>query len=218
MNAAGRYETWTGVIGTVWLFLSTNLFVVIAVLPFLLTASTPRLWPVLAPLWAPAAVAAFARFGGREPVSFVHHWRRSLAPALRTGAAASFVLVVLAVDAHLLRNAMPAVIPLLAVLALLVVITTLHVLVGLAEHPGLRVRDLARAGLYLGLRHWCLTGVSLLVLALLGGAVVLRPALGLGLALAPLLYVVWANCRYSLRALSGTDALRAPHRSIQRTS
>jgi len=66
------------------------------------------------------------------------------------------------------------------------------------ERPRARVRDLLRAALYLAARRWYLTVVSLLVLGLLCTLIAARPALGLGLAAAPLLYVVWANSRYAL--------------------
>ena len=62
-----------------------------------------------------------------------------------------------------------------------------------------RVREVLRAALYLGVRRWYLTLVSLAALAVLAGLVATRPAPGLGLAAAPLLYGVWANGRWTLR-------------------
>jgi uncharacterized membrane protein YesL len=210
----GRHETWVHVIATIWVFLGTSLFIVLATLPFLtvlITTNPVHSWALLAllaPLCAPAAVAAstvFIAFTDEGSVSlvrtFARGWRRALTSSLRTGAAASIALVILGVDAHAFSGTTlgAVTLPLLAVLAVLVVVTTLHVVVGLAERPDLKVRHLARAGLYLALRRWYLTALSLFVLAILAGAVATRPALGLGLALAPLLYVVWAGCRYALR-------------------
>jgi hypothetical protein len=43
------------------------------------------------------------------------------------------------------------------------------------------------------------TAASLLLLALLVAVVAARPAIGLGLAAAPLLFVLWANERFVLR-------------------
>ena len=52
---------------------------------------------------------------------------------------------------------------------------------------------------FLAVRRWYLTLASLFVLALLLTLLTAKPALAIGLAAAPLLYVVWANGRYSLR-------------------
>jgi len=81
----------------------------------------------------------------------------------------------------------------------LAVATALLTLVVLAERPTVRLRDAVRASLYLGVRRWYLTAVSLAVLLLLVQVVAQKPALGLGLVATPLLYVVWAGSRYSLR-------------------
>lgn len=134
---------------------------------------------------------------------FARGWRQALLPSLRIGAAASLALVILAVDVYALSGTFlgAVTLPVLTVLGLLVLVVTLHVLVGLAERPDLRVRRLAPASLYLALRHWYLTALSVTVLAILGGAIAARPALGLGLALGPLLYVVWSGCRFTLRTL-----------------
>jgi len=73
-------------------------------------------------------------------------------------------------------------------------------LVVLAERPGARVRDAGRVSVYLAVRHWYLTLPSLAVLAVLEALLATRPAIALGLAAAPLLYVVWANSRFTLRS------------------
>jgi hypothetical protein len=56
-----------------------------------------------------------------------------------------------------------------------------------------------RCSVYLAVKRWYLTAVSLLVLGMLGALFATRPALAVGLAASPLLYVVWANSRFSLR-------------------
>jgi hypothetical protein len=72
------------------------------------------------------------------------------------------------------------------------------------ERPTVRLRDVLKASLYLAIRRWYLTLLSLLVLVLLVEVVAAKPAIGLGLVAAPLLYVVWANSRFTLRtALDG---------------
>jgi hypothetical protein len=193
------------------------------------TTDTARSWPLYAlaaPLCAPGLCGVFAVMsahsagrggstrarpaatgsGASQPGdgalrTFGRTWRATARPAMLWAAAATAVLVVLGVDARAAwgHRIGALALPVLAMLALLTVATALLGLVTIAERPAARLRDVASACLYLGVRRWYLTGASLLVLALLAQFVAARPALGLGLAAAPLLYVVWANTRWSLR-------------------
>lgn len=199
--------------------LVTNLLLTLTCLPVLvvvLSGGRDRNWPalaVLAPLAAPALTAAFAVFAtitdtddGAPPLrTFVGTWRRSLRTALTVGAAGTAALVILGVDiAAVWRHRIGALaIPAFAMLAVLVVASAVTALALLAERPDLRARDLLRAGLWLSVRRWYLTGMSLGVLALLVTFVTAQPALALGVATAPLLYVVWANSRYALQPVLG---------------
>jgi hypothetical protein len=133
--------------------------------------------------------------------TFGRAWLATARPAMLWAAGATAVLVVLGVDARAAwgHRAGALALPVLAMLTVLTVATALLGLVTIAERPTARLRDVARACLYLSVRRWYLTTASLLVLALLAQFVAAHPALGLGLAAAPLLYVVWANTRYSLR-------------------
>jgi len=210
-----RHDTIAAVFNGVHVALVSNLLLVLGGFPLVLlalTTDTARAWPLYAlaaPLCAPGLCGVFAVMGaysaghGNEPLrTFARTWRATARPALLWGAAATAVLVVLGVDAYAAwgHRAGALTLPILATLALLTVTTGLLGLVTIAERPTARLRDVARACLYLGVRRWYLTTTSLLVLALLAQLVTARPALGLGLAAAPLLYVVWANSRFSLRA------------------
>jgi len=128
-------------------------------------------------------------------------WRLSWRRATTLGAMATAALVVLGVDvAWAWGQPIGAVmIPVLVMLMVLVVATSLLALVALAERPTARLRDVLRCSVYLAVRRWYLTAVSLLVLGLLAALFASRPALAVGLAASPLLYVVWANSRFSLR-------------------
>jgi hypothetical protein len=84
-------------------------------------------------------------------------------------------------------------------LVVLAVSIALLALVALAERPTARLRDVVRVSAYLAVRRWYLTVTSLIVLAVLVTLLASHPALALGLAASPLLYVVWANSRFSLR-------------------
>jgi uncharacterized membrane protein YesL len=172
---------------------------------------------IVAPLCAPAIVGVFAVMtsigasggwsagsaGGAMAVLrvFGRAWRASLRPAIALGAVTTLALVVLGVDVAWAwgRPIGAAAIPVLVTLMVLVVSTATLALVVLAERPAVRLRDTLRASLYLAVRRWYFTGVSLVVLLLLVEVIAMRPAIGLGLVATPLLYVVWAGSRYSLR-------------------
>jgi len=209
-----RPEVFTAVTGMVYAALLSNLLLVIGCAPLVvgvLVTDPARSWPLLAlvaPLCGPALVGVFAvmtAFGGsgRGGVlrTFGSAWRASFRRAIAVCALATLALVVLGVDIAWAwgRSIGAVAIPVLAVLMVLVVATTILTLVVLAERPTVRLRDALRASLYLGVRRWYLTGVSLVVLALLVQVVAQKPALGLGLVATPLLYLVWAGSRYSLR-------------------
>jgi uncharacterized membrane protein YesL len=199
-----------------YLTLATNLLLALAASPVLavaLTTDTGRSWPLLAlaaPFATPglcAAFAVFAAYGADRSTAvaatFARAWRSSFRPAAAVGALAAAALVVLGVDARAAwgRPAGAVAIPVLATLAVLVVATALHAVSALAARPSARVRDVLRAAVYLAVRHGPLSLLSIAVLVLLLTLFAARPALAVGLAAAPLLYVVWANTRYALRSV-----------------
>jgi hypothetical protein len=209
-----RHDTIAAIFDAVHVALVSNLLLVLGGLPLVLlalTTDTARAWPLYAlaaPLCAPglcgvfAVMSAFSTGRGDGALrTFGRTWRATARPAMLWAAAATAALVVLGVDARAAwgHRVGALTLPVLAMLTVLTVATALLGLVTIAERPAAPLRDVARACLYLAVRRWYLTGVSLLVLALLAQFVAARPALGLGLAAAPLLYVVWANTRYSLR-------------------
>lgn len=209
-----RHNTLSAVFDGVYVALVVNLLLVAGCLPLVALAFTTdasRSWPLYAlaaPLCAPGLCGVFAVMSaysagdtGGVLRTFGRAWRATARPAMLWAAAATAVLVVLGVDAYAAwgHRAGALTLPILAMLTLLAVATALLGLVTIAERPAARLRDVARACVYLAVRRWYLTAASLLVLALLAQLFVTRPALALGLAAAPLLYVVWANSRFSLR-------------------
>jgi uncharacterized membrane protein YesL len=224
-----RPEAFIAITGMIYTALLCNVLLVVGCAPLVvgLAVTDPfRTWPLLAlvtPLCGPALVGAFAVMarwgspGGAVPVlrTFAQAWRASFRRAVALGAATTMALVVLGVDiAWAWGRAIGAVaIPVLATLMVLAVATAVLTLVVLAERPTVRLRDALRASLYLAVRRWYFTGVSLVVLLLLTQIVAQRPAIGLGLVATPLLYVVWAGSRYSLRpALDPSHPPTAPLR------
>jgi uncharacterized membrane protein YesL len=213
-----RHETLGAIFDMVYVALLTNMLLVLGCLPLvagLLATDPARSWPLLAlvaPLCAPGVCAAFAVLAAytadRSTAvlgTFGRAWRASLRRATTLGALATGTLVVLGVDIRAAwgRPIGAAAIPVLVVGMVLVVVASLLALVVLAERPTVRLRDALRACLYLGVRHWYLTAFSLAVLTLLYALVASRPAIAFGVAAAPLLYVVWANSRFTLRAALG---------------
>ena len=208
------HETYSTVFSIVYLGLMTNVLLVVGCLPLLvvlLTTDTALSWPlvaVLTPVTTPAVAAAFAVFSAHSADStvgvirtFGRSWRAVFRRSAQLGALVAAVLVVLGVDARAAwgRPSGTWALPALAVLTVLVVATGLLGLTAIAEAPTARLRDVLRAGVFLAVRRWYLTLASLLVVSLLLTLFAAKPALAVGLAAAPLLYVVWANSRYSLR-------------------
>lgn len=213
-----RHHALGAVFDLAYLALATNLLLVLGTLPLVvaaLTTDVTRSWPLFAlaaPLCAPGLCAVFAVFTayGAERstavvATYVRAWRACARRAIQVGAAAVAALVVFGVDARASwgRPIGAVAIPVLVTGMVVVTATALLALVVLAEQPTVRLRDTLRASLYLGVRHWPLTLLSLVALALLSTLLAARPAIALGLAAAPLLYVVWANGRFAVRSALG---------------
>ena len=210
------HETYGQAFATVYVFVATNFLLVVACLPLLLplavVADPLASWPffvvmstILAPAYA-ASCEVFAEFSkdgsARVVRTFAAAWVRTARKALVIGAVVALSITVLGIDLVAAQNhslgALTA--PVFVVLGMLVVGAAPLALTALAENPGATLRVLALPSVYLAIRRWYLTLVSLLALAVLAVVVVAKPALGLFLLSAPMLYVVWANSRYCLVA------------------
>jgi uncharacterized membrane protein YesL len=217
------HETYASVFGVVYLGLMGNLLLLVGCLPavaVLLTTDPALSWPVLLgtlPLCAPAFAAAFATFrshGDGDPRVvrvFFAAWRAMWRKAMLIGLAAAALLAVVLVDVRFFSDLQAGVvlIPVLAVLAVVAVSAATVALTALAEVPAARLRDIAKAALYLSLRRWLLSLVSLAVLAAQIGLFTAMPAFAIGLTAAPALFLVWANARYTLRPVLATDTVAA---------
>jgi uncharacterized membrane protein YesL len=199
-----------------YLGLMTNLLLALSCSPLVvvLTTTDPaRSWPLLAllaPLAGPGVCGAFAvlaAYSENRDIAvtrtFTRVWRASARRSLPLVAAATATLVVLGADVRFAwgRTVGALVIPVLVVAMTLVLATTVLALVVLSERPAVRVRDACRVSLFLAVRHWYLTVFSLVVLGLFEALLSTRPAIALGLAAAPLLYLVWSGSRFSLNAV-----------------
>jgi hypothetical protein len=91
------------------------------------------------------------------------------------------------------------VVPVLLMLSVLTLAAGMLALVAIAEVPVARLRDVLRAALLLGVRRWYLTVVSLLIGAVQITLFANLPAIAVGVTASAALYLIWANCRYTLR-------------------
>ena len=211
------HNTYASIFAVVYLGLMTNLLLVLTCLPLvvLLVITDPALsWPLLAvvaPLCAPALAAAFATFRAhgqgesRVVRVFFAAWKQTWRKATAIGAIVTAGLVVVLVDVRFFAplQAGVVVVPVLAVLTVLLLAGGLVALTALAEEPAARLRAIAKAALYLSVRRWWLSLVSLAVVAVQAALFTTMPALAIGLTAAPALYLAWANARYILRPVLG---------------
>jgi uncharacterized membrane protein YesL len=217
VTAAGRLNVSADSWEMLWSFLHRvlvlNLGLALAGLPLiggLALVARPWDYPVffaaLACCLGPALAAAFGYLAAAEDndragiAEFARAYRRHALPAATRWAVTTALLGVLVTDIVLLHDspAGAALVPMLAVLAVLVLSAGLISLAMLSLRPEPRLwRSLATAAV-VALRRWPLTLLSLAVLG--AAAVVVNQAPLLGLATVPGCAVVlaWANSRISV--------------------
>jgi hypothetical protein len=191
------------VFATVYAGLRINLCLLVCGSPLLValafTGEPLAAWPfftVLSAICGPASAGAFAVFEGR---TFWSGYRAGFARSLGVAGAAAGCVVVIGVDLQQAIGTRFAVTtPLLAVLLALVVTVTTTMLTAGWRLSGRRVL----AAAYLSIRKWYLALANAAVLGVLLAAIVAKPAVGLLLLPAPVLYVVWANARHALSPLT----------------
>lgn len=200
------------IFSTIYAGLRINLCLTGACLPvlaaFALGGSPLAAWPffvALTALCGPAVSAGFAVFEvvADDPEHLMRaYWsayRTGFARSLATAGVAAAAVIVLGVDLRMaVGTRFGATTPLLAVLMALVVIVTTTVLAAARRLSRREVLVVA----YLSLRKWYLSLANLVVLGVLLAAVVAKPAVGLLVLPAPVLYVVWANARHVLSPLT----------------
>jgi len=210
---AGAFLEITGII---YILLMTNLMIAVTCLPvwvfaLLIDIRASWLWlAVTSILLAPALAGAYAVFKdyslNRSTTAvrtYFSSWWKSWRRVGLVGLGFQVFFLVVGLDFYAMRLwgygawALPAAVVLVAVGS----VTAMVAWVGLADRPDLKRRDVLKVSLYLAIRKpgWSLlTLVLLVVLAMILWA---SPALGLGITLAPGLYVVWGNSRRTLLAL-----------------
>lgn len=207
------HEAYSNVFGIIYLGLMTNALMLLTTLPvvvLLVTTDPMRSWPLIAvaaPFAFPAITAAFTVFrkhlSGSTTVvrDFFSGWRATWRRALAVGAIVTGSVVVFVADAHVLSATSfgAVVIPLLIVLAVLAVAAGLLALVALVEDPTKRTGAVLRASIYLAVRRWYLSAVSIVALGVQFAVFTTAPVIAIGLTASAALYFAWANSRFTLR-------------------
>ena len=204
------------VAGLVYVMLMTNFMIALTCLPvwvlaILVDLRVSWLWvAATAILLSPALAGAYAVFkaysleGSTAAIRTYFRawwgtWKRLWPVAL--GAVGLFFVVGVDFYATTLWGYGMLTLPLTVVLVCLGLGTALNAWVALVDRPDLTRWTVVKACLYLCVRKAGWTLLSLVVIGALASIIWVRPAVGLGILMAPGLYVVWGNCRRTLVSL-----------------
>jgi uncharacterized membrane protein YesL len=210
------FEAFGSIFGFVYTFLAGNVLLALANAPLVLclavVADPVAAWPFFLALSVtvpPSLAGLFAAFralnddgGTVKPVAaFVSGYRRSFRCAAPTGLAAVALLLFLGVDLTIVQ-AMPAaavLVPLIVLAAAVTVSLTVTAIAGVVLLPEATLKGLAKASLYLCIQRWYMSLAAVALLGIIGAAALTQPVLGVALAPAPLLFVVWSNAAYAFQ-------------------
>jgi uncharacterized membrane protein YesL len=212
------FETFGSIFGFVYTFLAVNFLLAAVNAPLVFFLSFVRdpvaAWPfflALAVTVGPSLAGAFNAFQALaeedgpavKPVAaFMRGYKQSFSRAAPVGLAAVVLLGFLIFDLVILQS-MPgaaALVPLVVVAAALVVCVSVLMIAGMVLLSTARLKNLAKAALYLAVKRWYLSLAALALLGLIAAAALVQPVLGVALAPAPLLFVVWSNAAFSFKA------------------
>ncbi|MEU6431742.1 hypothetical protein ABZ860_38075 [Microbispora sp. NPDC046973] len=217
-----RQETYEKLFSTVYVGLMTNVLLAVTCAPLLAALAIVRdplaSWPFFAALslpCGPALAGAFGCFAGLGEGStdvlraFRCSYRRAAPRALLLWAGGAAAVGVLAADVAAVAPTRwgPALVPFFLTVSALVVTVVLALLVLASDASGpVRLRPLVLPCLYLVVRRWYLSVLTIAVLGLVVAAVLLKPMAGVFLACSPLLYVVWATTRFVVAPILSSSA------------
>ena len=216
------FETFGGIFGFIYTFLAGNVMMALANAPLVLclalVADPVAAWPFFLALSVtvpPSLSGLFASFqalnddgAAAKPVaSFLRGYRRGFRRAAPLGLAAVALLLFLGVDLAIVQS-MPAaaiLVPVMVVAAAITVSVAAMAVAGVVILPDAGLKNLLKASLYLAVQRWYLSLAMLVLLGIIASAALLQPVLGVALAPAPLLFVVWSNAAFAF-----STALRTP--------
>ncbi|WP_314323325.1 DUF624 domain-containing protein [Paenarthrobacter ilicis] len=214
------FEAFGSIFGFIYTFLAGNVLMALAnaplVLSLALVADPAAAWPfflALSVTVAPSLAGIFAAFkalnddgGAVKPVAaFLRGYKRSFGKAALLGVGAVALLMFLGVDLAVVQNqAIPGaavLVPLIVVAAAVTVGLTVTAIAGVVLLPEAKLKNLLKASLYLVVQRWYLSAAMLILLGIIVSAAVMQPVLGVALAPAPLLFVIWSNAQYAFHAV-----------------
>lgn len=216
------FETFGSIFGFIYTFLAGNVLLAFANAPLVLclalVADPLAAWPFFLALCVtvpPSLGGLFASFqalnddgGAVKPVaSFLRGYRRSFRRSALLGITAVAALLFLGVDLAIVQS-MPAaavLTPVIVVAAAVSASVAMMAIAGVVLLPQTGLKALLKASLYLSVKLWYLSLATLVLLGIIASAALLQPVLGVALAPAPLLFVVWSNTAYAFHA-----ALKTP--------
>lgn len=216
------FETFGSIFGIIYTFLAGNALLAVANAPLVLSlslvADPAAAWPfflALSVTIAPSLAGIFAAFkalnddgGAVKPVAaFLRGYKRSFVKAALLGLGAVAMLMFLGVDLVVIQNNAAAIpgaallVPLIVVAAAVTVTLTVTAIAGVVLLPEARLKSVLKASLYLAVQRWYLSLAMLILLGIIVSAAVVQPVLGIALAPAPLLFVIWSNASYAFHAV-----------------
>ena len=216
------FETFGGIFGFIYTFLAGNVMMALANAPLVLclalVADPVAAWPFFLALSVtvpPSLSGLFASFqalnddgAAAKPVaSFLRGYRRGFRRAAPVGLAAVALLLFLGVDLAIVQSipAAAILVPVMVVAAAITVSVAAMAVAGVVILPEAGLKNLLKASLYLAVQRWYLSLAMLVLLGIIASAALLQPVLGVALAPAPLLFVVWSNAAFAF-----STALRTP--------
>jgi len=212
------FEAFGSIFGFVYTFLAVNFLLAAANAPLLavlaLVADPVAAWPfflALSVTVAPSLAGAFNAFrslnetdgaAARPVAAFVVGYGRSFRRAAPVGLGAVALLGFLGADLTF-AGAVPQLAVLVPLIVLALATTTclaVMMIAGTVLLPSAGLKSLFKASLYLCLKRWYLSLAALALLGIVTAAALVQPVLGIALAPAPLLFVIWSNAAYAFHA------------------
>lgn len=220
--AGPGFETFGSIFGFIYTFLAGNALLAVANAPLVLSlslvADPAAAWPfflALSVTIAPSLAGIFAAFkalnddgAAVKPVAaFLRGYKRSFAKAAVLGVGAVAVLLFLGVDLAVVQNNVQSLpgaallVPVIVVAAAVTVSLAVTAIAGVVLLPEAKLKSILKASLYLVAQRWYLSVAMLILLGIIVSASVMQPVLGIALAPAPLLFVIWSNAAYAFHAV-----------------
>ncbi|MGP0224198.1 MULTISPECIES: DUF624 domain-containing protein [unclassified Paenarthrobacter] len=215
------FEAFGSIFGFVYTFLAGNVLLAVANAPLVLclslVADPAAAWPFFLALSitiAPSLAGLFAAFrslnddgGAVKPVAaFLSGYKRSFTKVAPVGLGAVALLLFLGMDLIAVQTVPGAslLLPLIVVAAAMTVSLAVTAIAGVVLLPEARLKSILKASLYLVVQRWYLSLAMLVLLGIIISAAVLQPVLGIALAPAPLLFVIWSNASFAFHAVLRT--------------